>query len=88
MPALAPLPIPKVVPIDFERVRTLREAAGLSVAEAARRAGMKHRQQWWLIENARKLDPTVSTLQRIAAVLDVEPADLLTPLEGDEWKCE
>jgi len=58
-----------------ERIRELRTAAKLSQEAAARQANIS----WatWQRVEAGKGRPTVDTIQRIAAVLGVEPGTLI-----------
>lgn len=48
-----------------KRIKTLREAAGLSVAELARRIGVRQPSLWEL-ENGASKAPKASTLLRLA----------------------
>lgn len=54
------------------RIRTLREAAGLSVAELARRIGVRQPSLWEL-ENGLSKSPRSSTLLKLAEVLNASP---------------
>ena len=45
---------------------------------------LTHRQQWQRLEAGRTPDPTVSTLQRVARALGVEPGELLLPLDDGD----
>ncbi|MEM9753663.1 MAG: helix-turn-helix transcriptional regulator [Planctomycetota bacterium] len=76
-----------MLPIDTAKIRELREAAGLTLAEAASRARMKSHQQWWQVEAGKRPDPSVTTLQRMAHVLGVSMDDLMLPLDDDaeDW---
>jgi transcriptional regulator with XRE-family HTH domain len=56
-------------------VRSLRNAASLTLKKASERAEM-HWRHWQKIE-AGQVNLTVQTLVRIAGVLEVDPADLL-----------
>jgi transcriptional regulator with XRE-family HTH domain len=56
-------------------VRSLRNAAALTLKKASERAEM-HWRHWQKIE-AGQVNLTVQTLVRIASVLEVDPADLL-----------
>ena len=64
-------------------LRLLREAAGLTQAELAQKAGMG-KSQLSKYENGKEL-PKLETLERLLEVLDTEPADLVlyrAPLEA------
>lgn len=63
--------------IDLAKLRRLREAAELSLEDAARRAGFSSRQQWHLIESGQRSNVRVDTLGKIAAALGVPPCELL-----------
>lgn len=74
------------VPVDRDKIRELREDLGLTQAQAAKRAGFHGHQQWYAVESGKRLDPSVSTIQRIATALGVTIDELVTPFDGDEWK--
>ncbi len=57
------------------KIRKIREAAGLTQAEAAARAGFLQ-QVWAQYENA-QVSPTVGRLKQIADALGVKPSELL-----------
>lgn len=59
------------------RVRTLREAAGLTVAELARRIGIRQ-PSLWLIEDGQTKTLRGSTLMKLAEVLNADPAWIST----------
>lgn len=63
-----------------QNARTAREAAGLTLEEAAHRAGI-HWRHWQKVEAA-EVNTTLKTLARLAEVLDVSAAELL---EGLTW---
>ena len=63
--------------VDFERIRKLRERAGLSKSRMAQKAGFATTQQWHAIEVGRRPDLRISTIDRIAAALGVKARDLL-----------
>ncbi len=74
------------MPVNCDEIKRRRVAAGWSMAEAARRAGMGSRQAWQHIESGSRPDPTVSTLQRIARALGCGVDDLLSdlpPVDGE-----
>ncbi len=65
------------IPIDTAKIRKLRLSLGLSMADAAARAGLPGRQRWYHIESGRLRNPTLSTIERVAKVLGVHARDLL-----------
>lgn len=67
------------VVLDTDKMRTLRLKLGLSMDEAAKRAGFANRQRWYEIESGRgsRTNVKIETLNRIAAALEVKAKDLL-----------
>lgn len=65
------------ISLDTEKIRTLRLALGLTQAEAAMRAGLPGRQRWYHLETGKLKNPTLETIERIAAALGVKAKDLL-----------
>ncbi len=65
------------IALDRHKIKALRQALGISQAEAARRAEMSGRQTWYHIEQGRLGNITLDTLDKIARALGVEPRDLL-----------
>jgi transcriptional regulator with XRE-family HTH domain len=65
------------MPFDREKVRELRERAGLSQAEAAKLAGLANQAAWQQIESGARPNPTVDTLDKIARALGCKAKDLL-----------
>lgn len=63
--------------LDAHKVRTLREACGYTLAEAAERAGLGGPQKWSDIESGRRKNLTLDTLDKIAKALGVSAKDLL-----------
>ncbi len=57
--------------------RRVREGSGLSLHEAAERAEI-HWRRWQKVE-AGEANATINTVAKIAAALDVDPLDLLSP---------
>lgn len=55
----------------------MRTAAKLTQAEAAERAGLTGKQVWSDLEQGRRSNITLETLERIAAALGVKAKDLL-----------
>lgn len=69
------------MPIDFEKIKQLREAAGLTQGAAAEAAGFKgpHAKiRWYEFEAGKYRDLRVSTLEAVAAALGVPITELLT----------
>ena len=64
-----------LVPVDRHRLQRLREAAGLSMVELARRAGV-HTAKPHALESGRERSLARDALQRTAAVLGCEPGEL------------
>jgi len=64
--------------LDLKKMRTLREAKGLSQTAAAKGAGVAV-SRWNDIESGRKPNVTIETLCQIAKVLAVDARELLTP---------
>lgn len=70
-------------PIRMARALTrLREARGLSLCAAARRAGM--RRQRWASYEAGFVEPRQRSLERMLEALDAGPAELARALEGEQ----
>jgi transcriptional regulator with XRE-family HTH domain len=65
------------IPLDRHKIKRLRESAGLSQVELARRAGQTSSQIISDIERGRRTNITIATLDRIAAALGVSAKDLL-----------
>lgn len=63
--------------LDVEKIRNLREKAGLTQQQAAELAKLKSRQHWNQIESGRQANVTVDMLERIAIALGVKAKDLL-----------
>jgi transcriptional regulator with XRE-family HTH domain len=69
---------PEFVPLDCEKIKRLRERLGLSMADAAEKAGFSAgRQAWYNIESGQRTNIKIETLERIAKALGVKAADLL-----------
>lgn len=75
------LPMLLFVAIDLDKIRELREARGLSIAQAAESVGLT-RFGWYQVESGRRPDPSFSTMQKIAAALGVT-LDELAKGEGE-----
>lgn len=73
---------PAGVPAFGERLRELRAATGMTLPDAAERAGM-HKQTWSAFENGRRANPTLEVMRAMARALDVELAELLTDVDRD-----
>lgn len=65
------------VPLDIDKIKTLRTALGLSQQEAAERAGIGGKQNWYAIESGDRANLTLEVLERIATVLKTTAKDLL-----------
>lgn len=65
------------MPIDVDKIKTLREKLGLSMQEAAVKAGLKTRQAWNRIEAGGQPNLGVQYLERVADALGVKARDLL-----------
>jgi transcriptional regulator with XRE-family HTH domain len=65
------------VPLDNEKIKSLRTKKGLTQAQAAKAARIGGRQRWHDIESGRKGGITVTTLDRVAAALGVHARELL-----------
>jgi transcriptional regulator with XRE-family HTH domain len=65
------------MPLDTEKIRRLRERAGLSQSQAAEKAGMKTRQRWHQIESGTIANIELDTLESIAKALGAKAKDLL-----------
>lgn len=66
------------MPLDPHRIKFLREQQRLSLQEAATRAGLKTRQQWFRIESGARSNITPDTLLAIARALGVSMEELMT----------
>lgn len=66
------------MPLDVEKIRKLRLKQGLTLQQAADRAGMKTRQAWSRIESGGQPNLGIQHLDRIAKVLGVKARVLLT----------
>lgn len=65
--------------LNRDEMRARRDARGLSQAAAAEAAGFKGAAQWADIENGRKPNVTLATLDKIATALDCDVCELITP---------
>lgn len=65
------------IALDRAKLRQLRETQGLTMDDAAKLAGLPNRQRWNDIENGRKPNITLDTLDKIARALGVSAKDLL-----------
>jgi transcriptional regulator with XRE-family HTH domain len=64
------------MPVDTDKIKSLRLKRGWTQQQAANAAGMQSRQAWNNIETGRG-SPRLDTLERIAAALGVKTAALL-----------
>jgi transcriptional regulator with XRE-family HTH domain len=76
-PVAQPVADTNGMPLDIAKIKTLREAIPLTQEQAARRAGFSSRQKWNDIENGRRMNLSIETLEKIAGVLGVKARDLL-----------
>jgi transcriptional regulator with XRE-family HTH domain len=65
------------MPLNPTRIRQLRLQAGLTLQQAADKAGLTNRQKWARLEAGGVPDPQISTLERIARALGVSVGELL-----------
>ena len=63
--------------LDTEKLKRLRERAGLTLEAVAQKAGFGNRQQWYLIESGARANIKLDTLDKIAAAVGVKAKDLL-----------
>ncbi len=63
-----------------ERLRTLRQRAGLSLAQAGERAGIA-RTHWHNYESGERSNPTLAVMGAMARALDVELSELLAGVD-------
>lgn len=68
---------PRAMPVDHKKIKRLREELGLSMEDAAAKAGLTGRQHWHQVESGQTSDVRVSTLEKIARALGVTAKDLL-----------
>jgi len=64
------------VSVDFHGIRRRRKEINMSQTDAAKLAGWTQ-QRWAEIENGKRLDPRLSTLEAVANVLRCSVIDLL-----------
>lgn len=65
------------MPIDLDKIKTLRTKKGWSFANAAEAAQLSNRQHWYQIESGLKSNITIDTLEKMAVALGVKAKDLL-----------
>lgn len=65
------------MPIDVEKIRTLRLKNGLTLQKAAEKAGFKTKQAWARIEAGGQPNLGVQFLERVAHAIGVRAKDLL-----------
>jgi transcriptional regulator with XRE-family HTH domain len=63
--------------LDTEKIKSRREKLGLTMDEAAKVAGFKGRQHWYMIESGRRQNIELETLAALAAALKCDPKSLL-----------
>ena len=72
------LDCPPMQVFNHKRMRELRESAGLTQAQASKRAAMPQ-SRWSDVESGARTNVTVETMGRIARALGCNAQDLLTP---------
>lgn len=70
---------PPLIEVFAQNVRRLRQSMALTQEELAERAGV-HRTYIGMLERAEK-NATLSSIERLASALEVEPATLLLNLD-------
>jgi transcriptional regulator with XRE-family HTH domain len=65
--------------INLAMIKAKRLAIGLSMEQAAHRAGFPGRQRWNQIENGRRQDPQISTMCAVARALECTIDELVLP---------
>lgn len=65
------------LPLNVEKLKTIREKMGVTKAEAARLANLKSRQHYHMIESGASANITLATLDAIAKAFGVKAKDLL-----------
>ncbi len=68
--------IPEDMPVDYEKIKSLREKRGWTQEDAAKAAGLGSRQAWHQVESGNHV-PRLDTLEKIALALGVKVASLL-----------
>ncbi len=68
--------MPNNMPVDHDKIKSLREKLKMTLDEAAAAAGLKSRQAWHNVESGKQV-PRLDTLEKIAAALGVKARDLL-----------
>jgi transcriptional regulator with XRE-family HTH domain len=63
--------------LDVEKIKSLREKLGLSMQDAAEKAGIGSRQNWNKIESGANTNVKLETLEAIAKALGVSAKSLL-----------
>jgi len=72
--------------VNGEQMRRKRESLGLTMQEAAERAGFTSRQQWYNVEAGFRSNVTPTTLMAIARALGCSIEDLLKKPEKKKAK--
>jgi transcriptional regulator with XRE-family HTH domain len=72
--------------LDREKIRARRKELGLNQTEAADRADIASAQVWSDIESGRRDNITLATLLKIAAALECDARDIITPAEKKSRK--
>ena len=69
------------MPLDPWKIRQYRERQGLTLDEAARRAGFKTRQQWHGIESGGRINVAPDTFLALARALGITMEELMADQE-------
>lgn len=64
-------------PVRIEWIKARRKQLGLTLAEAAKRAGMSNPIQWHKVESGKFRDPRMTTILRMAKALRCKPMELV-----------
>lgn len=65
--------------VNRTAIKLRREAMGLTLEEAALRAGLGGRQRWYALESGDRKTPSVDTLYLVARVLGCTMDELMLP---------
>jgi transcriptional regulator with XRE-family HTH domain len=68
--------------LNRDKIRELRIKRGWSFSDASSAAGFGNRNMWYMVESGRRVDPSLSTVEKIASALGVGVEKLLTKSPG------